>query len=629
MIKQWERRAKKKFYLITASLLVLILSGGIYAYTYITAVGTINTAAPTGDIASVNATPTQPDWNSVTDNLSENTTCGEVPADDLFEITPNPAYTGDLLADVHLANVGSLIKAYQYLNMKVYIEGSVSANETPNYQLLTLQNGQTTFSLLGLIPTSGTWTQTSQADFESGTLNQVDTITSPGDVILDTLIDNVTDTFGDTSKIATSANVTVSGGQVKLTIAASGTVTLRPNANGDLTEFEDLLGAPTHWEAVDEVVADDATTHVGSDVAGRTDLFQLTDSGLAAATPINSVTVYEWVRREGRNTDDWQIIIKSGTTPAYSTTFSDEGKTWVYRSSQWTTDPNTGEAWTVAAVDALQAGAYTVTGVDVSQVYVEVDYTVYDSPGTLTSVNLLSGETVKSIDSFYYDASAIPSGTSLKVQFSIDNTTWYNSAGTPGGWDTLSQGTDNISLAGLGWSGPNFYYHMEFTSDGSDTPVLDEISIIFSTYYSSGDLTSSTFDAGSDLAWDWQNITFTIDEPSATDIKFQLRSSATEGGLSSATWYGPTGTGDYYTTSGTAINSVHDGDRWIQYKAYFSGPGLSTPTLSDVSITYTAPTESYTVEIIGGGYCLISDNTSEWGSGWTVTPEFYAEATQR
>jgi hypothetical protein len=170
---------------------------------------------------------------------------------------------------------------------------------------------------------------------------------------------------------------------------------------------------------------------------------------------------------------------------------------------------------------------------------------------------------------------------------------------------------------------------MEFTSDGIDTPVLDEIRVYFSTYYASGDLTSSAHDAGDDLAWDWLNIYFTISEPSATDIKFQLRSAATEAGLSSATWYGPTGTGDYYTTSGTAINSVHDGDRWIQYKAYFSGPNDATPTLRDVSITYSAPATYYTVEIIGGGYCLVSDNTSEWGEGWTTTPEFYCEATQR
>jgi len=110
---------------------------------------------------------------------------------------------------------------------------------------------------------------------------------------------------------------------------------------------------------------------------------------------------------------------------------------------------------------------------------------------------------------------------------------------------------------------------------------------------------------------------------------FQIRTASTEGGLNLAAWYGPAGTGDNYSTSGTAINSVHDGDRWIQYKAYFSGPGTSTPTLSDVAITYTTETVSFTIEVIGGSYCLVSDNTSEWGEGWTVTPKFYCKATQR
>ncbi|MFC1915940.1 hypothetical protein ACFLW4_04520 [Chloroflexota bacterium] len=118
-------------------------------------------------------------------------------------------------------------------------------------------------------------------------------------------------------------------------------------------------------------------------------------------------------------------------------------------------------------------------------------------------------------------------------------------------------------------------------------------------------------------------------EPSGTDIQFQIRTAATQSGLSSATWYGPAGTGDYYTISGSAINSVHDGDRWIQYKAYFSRTGTSTPTLSDVTITYTSSALTYTIEVIGGSYCLLSDNTSAWGEGWTVTPELYCEATQR
>ena len=621
----------RKFKLLMALLLALIVSGGVYAYAYTTAGGIIGVAEPTADFATANITETQPDWNSVLDDLaSDNKTFGEVPNGPLFDVSPNAVYSGDLVVNVYLANSANLTKAYRYFNMKLYLSGSEEAEETPNYRMLTLQNGEVDFNMEELQPVSGTWTQTSEAEFGGGTLNQVDVI-SPGDVILDTFSDNWTDTFGDATKIADSDNVTAAGGWADLDVdVASGTKTLRPNANGDLVEFEDLIGAPTHWEAVAEVVADDATTHVGSDVAGRTDLFQLTDSGLATVTPINSITVYERVRREGRGDDDWQIVIKSGTTYAYSPTFVKEGTGWADRSYQWTTDPNTGEAWTVAAVDALQAGAYVVTGVDVTQVYVEVDYDdIYYTKGWITSINLLSIESVVSIDSFDYNASAIPSGTGLKVQFSQDNTNWYNSAGTLDGWDTLSQGTNNIDLSGLSWSGPNFYYHMEFTSDGIDTPILDEISVNFSTYYSSGDLISSAYDTGYDLAWYWQNIYFTVDEPSGTDIKFQIRTASTEAGLSSATWYGPTGTTDFYQISGAAINSVHDGDRWIQYRAYFTGNGSSTPTLSEVSITYSGQTVAFTIEVTGGGYALVSDNTSEWGNGWTVTPELYCEVTQR
>lgn len=37
--------------------------------------------------------------------------------------------------------------AYSYLNMKLYLEGSVEAGQTRNYQLLTLSNGTATFNL--------------------------------------------------------------------------------------------------------------------------------------------------------------------------------------------------------------------------------------------------------------------------------------------------------------------------------------------------------------------------------------------------------------------------------------------------------------------------------------------------
>ena len=81
---------------------------------------------------------------------------GDVPIGNLFDITPDNDYTGDLAVKVYLTNTGDLVKAYQYLNMKLYLEGSVEAGETPNYQLLTLDNGEAAFNLQDYAP--GTYT---------------------------------------------------------------------------------------------------------------------------------------------------------------------------------------------------------------------------------------------------------------------------------------------------------------------------------------------------------------------------------------------------------------------------------------------------------------------------------------
>lgn len=296
----------KKSYLIAVLGLVLAISGGIYAYTYTTAIGTISIAEPTGDIATCNETPTQPDWEDVLDTeqdtetlrpnasgtytqctpvgdtpnylcvdeevadddstyistsifgstdqtdtynipdhsegsgtitsvtvylrsratytanlhavepvirtyntnyygtytllpltytnyLTTNTTnpyttnawtwaeidalqigarqydngyggayttqvyveidyqylpiTGNVPTGDLFEVYEHPDYSSDLNVRVYLTNTAALMKAYDYLDMELYLEDSEEAGETPNYQLLTLENGVATFTL--------------------------------------------------------------------------------------------------------------------------------------------------------------------------------------------------------------------------------------------------------------------------------------------------------------------------------------------------------------------------------------------------------------------------------------------------------------------------------------------------
>ena len=104
----------------------------------------------------------------------------------------------------------------------------------------------------------------------------------------------------------------------------------------------------------------------------------------------------------------------------------------------------------------------------------------YFTSSTVQSKNLLLGisDTIDSIDEFVYNLSSKPSDTSATVQFSQDASTWKNSAGTGGGTDTLTTGTNNtIDLLGLSWSGTNFYYKIAFTGNGTNTPTLADITV--------------------------------------------------------------------------------------------------------------------------------------------------------
>jgi hypothetical protein len=111
--------------------------------------------------------------------------------------------------------------------------------------------------------------------------------------------------------------------------------------------------------------------------------------------------------------------------------------------------------------------------------------TSYETSGTVVSQNVLDEVEVNNVvTGFYYNLSSLPIGTSVRVQFSQDKTTWYNSAGEESGWDSLALGDFLIDLKGLGWSGINFYYKIELTGDGTNTPVLDEVR----TYYQEGSI---------------------------------------------------------------------------------------------------------------------------------------------
>ncbi|MBU4216524.1 hypothetical protein L6270_00010 [Candidatus Parcubacteria bacterium] len=109
----------------------------------------------------------------------------------------------------------------------------------------------------------------------------------------------------------------------------------------------------------------------------------------------------------------------------------------------------------------------------------------YSNYGVFLSNNYLSGITADSINYFGYNVSSLPASTTISVQFSQDNTNWYNASGTLWAWQSMSSGyhlstSTAISLSSLSWSGSNFYYKIKFeTLISTSTPVLDAVGLIY------------------------------------------------------------------------------------------------------------------------------------------------------
>lgn len=171
-------------------MLALLAGAGAYAYTYTTSSATIGATAGEGNIAMVKLAVNQPAWdivleelrqekiqlqqlqnrleelrrleddleneggNSPLDNserqqlelqiqeLQQALLVGDVPEGNLFTVIVNKDYGGDLLVKVYLTNAGTLAKAYQYLDMRLILQGSEDTT-----QVLNLDNGVGTFRL--------------------------------------------------------------------------------------------------------------------------------------------------------------------------------------------------------------------------------------------------------------------------------------------------------------------------------------------------------------------------------------------------------------------------------------------------------------------------------------------------
>lgn len=107
-----------------------------------------------------------------------------------------------------------------------------------------------------------------------------------------------------------------------------------------------------------------------------------------------------------------------------------------------------------------------------------------------------------------------------------------------------------------------------------------------SLYNESGEYLSPYYDTLGSSRFD--QISWKIQTPPGTTVKFQLRTSDSNTTLKSKPFVGPNGTNlAYYSINGSLIWSGHYANRWIQYKAFLSTKIQNiTPVIEEVHIKY-------------------------------------------
>ena len=176
---------------------------------------------------------------------------------------------------------------------------------------------------------------------------------------------------------------------------------------------------------------------------------------------------------------------------------------------------------------------------------------------------------------------------------------YIHSSGTAIGQDyqifTLAN-TNDASDNGINYLATNSTYSFSNNSgtnwtDNNNQDVAFRFPPSAGGYQLSGTYESSDF--GPQANYNLLKWTQTLPGP-AYDFKVQIKTAPDSGGSPGAwspTWCGPEGEDgdetDYFTDpNGEIINPDHIGDNWIKYKLTLTGDGANTPVLEDITVNY-------------------------------------------
>jgi hypothetical protein len=428
--------------------------------------------------------------------------------------------------------------------------------------------------LLALVPPSGsvnavvvvppTWTQTSQAEFNTGTLFQTDTAASPDNVTLAKANNGFVYAFeGNGTKLFWRYNIT-------------------SNTWTNLHEAPQTVGAGG-------ALAYDGGNYVyalggnGCNYFWRYNI--TTDTWASLAITLSAVNIGGALVFTG---GDYLYAFQGNGNKTFWR-YSISGNTWATLTN-CTTAINGGAALTYSSGNSL---IYALCG----QSRAFYQYSIGSNSWTALTItpDTIGDGGSLAADGSNYIYALKGSNTVTYWRYSISGNSWtpmHDTPATPcvyGGGALVYDKTGSL-YALRGYSHTD-YWKYTVTSDNWTTLYNTPAAVDYGgaltyqspTYYTSGTFTSSTFDPG--WATDWNSIYWTSAAPSGTTLRFQI---ATNTDNTSWTFRGPDGaTTSYYTTSYATIWSGHNTDRFIRYKVFFDTTNnVVTPTLNDISITY-------------------------------------------
>jgi len=137
-----EGNAKRKgLMMLSAFLLTLAITGGLFAYTYTTTTITLSTTPVVADYATVT------DNNQVPAYTFLGKTKGTIQAGGLFDVERGSGYSGDLEVIVSLANVDLLVEDYSFWMLRVeFTDGDLNKVDMEEAtQILSLSNPEVSF----------------------------------------------------------------------------------------------------------------------------------------------------------------------------------------------------------------------------------------------------------------------------------------------------------------------------------------------------------------------------------------------------------------------------------------------------------------------------------------------------